>query len=101
MSRTPTKSQSIWAARVREWRASGETAKQFAEGHGYNAATLSWWASRLRNEQPRFVQLVRQGPSAERVPMITVEVGAAQIRVGSGFDAKLLGEVVAALGGGQ
>jgi hypothetical protein len=95
--------EEIWAKRVEAWRASGEVADAFAQGKGYEGSTLRWWSSRLgRAEQPRFVRLV---PTASAAPAasvdagVVVEVGYARVRVKAGFDAKLLAEVVAALGG--
>ena len=36
-----------WAERVRQWRQSGLTAREFAERAGLNVGTLSHWAWRL------------------------------------------------------
>jgi hypothetical protein len=113
-----------WVERVREWRASGLSAEEFATSKGYKASTLSWAASllreaaasppapstgqapsrprgkrrrRSRSEMPRFLP-VRTRPTGAVAEMV-VEVGAARIRVARGFDVSLLGEVVRALGG--
>lgn len=97
---TAVKAEVVWAERVRAWRASGETAERFASGAGYAAGTLRWWSSRLgRREAPRFLQLVPK--DAVRDPEVVVEVGGARLRVRAGFDASLLGAVVAALGGAR
>ena len=37
-----------WVERIREWRASGLSAKDFAMAKGYKASTLSWAASLLQ-----------------------------------------------------
>jgi hypothetical protein len=37
-----------WVERIREWRASGLSAKEFAATRGCEASTLSWAASQLR-----------------------------------------------------
>jgi hypothetical protein len=47
-----TKTEAKWVARVREWAESGRTASEFAEGQGYAASTLRYWASRLRTKEP-------------------------------------------------
>ena len=88
----------IWQERVAEWRASGETAEEFARGRGYAATTLRWWSSRLGREASAagFVRLVPRAV-APAEGAIVIEVGAARVRVTHGFDAVLLARVVAAL----
>jgi len=44
-----TETEAKWAARVLEWRESGKAAEEFAEGRGFEASTLRFWASRLKN----------------------------------------------------
>jgi hypothetical protein len=96
-----------WVERIRAWRSSGQNAEQFATGKGYAASTLKWWSYRLGTaaKAPRFLQVVRseQKAPAQRATDegLLVEVGLARVRVGRGFDATLLGEVVAALGGAR
>jgi hypothetical protein len=34
-----------WERRVEAWRSSGEPASTFAERNGWNARTLTWWAT--------------------------------------------------------
>src|SRR5258708_7066869 len=90
-----------WAARVREWRASGETALEYASRHGFAASTLHGWSSRLPpTEAPGFLRLVPKTPEASPSADIVVEVGAARVRVGAGFDRGLLADVVRALAEG-
>lgn len=93
----------IWSERVRAWRASGETASVFAEGKGFAGSTLRFWATRLKSaplpSAPRIVQLVARSAAAPAAPELFVEVGAARVRVGRGFDRELLVEVVVALSG--
>ena len=118
-----------WVERIREWRASGLSAEDFATSKGCKASTLRWASSLLRGaakppaptiptsavtasrarperrtrssgEAPRFLP-VRSGPRTEAVEMV-VEIGGARIRVLRGFDVSLLSEVVRALrGAGQ
>ena len=93
----------VWSARVRAWRASGETANQFADGKGFAGSSLRFWATRLKSApapaMPRIVQLVTR--RTEAGAELLVEVGAARVRVQRGFDRELLVEVVGALSGGS
>ncbi len=97
-----TTTRQKWAARVREWRASGQAATAFAAGKGFEAATLRWWASQLGREAPlRIVPVVaRVQPAAPEASMV-VEVGAARVSVRPGFDGALLAQVVRALEGAR
>ncbi len=82
-------------AEVVAWRASGRTLAEFARQRGYSRSALEKWARAERSgEGPEFVRL-----EVARVGGLTIEVGEARVRVERGFDAKLLLEVVAALGG--
>jgi hypothetical protein len=103
-----TDTESKWSERVREWKASGQTAKAFAEGRDFKASTLVYWASCLRRgrvgaaapkkRQPR-VRMARVVRSQSRVDdSIMVAVGAARVAVRAGFDEALLRRVVKALG---
>ena len=101
-----------WAERVRAWRESGVSAVEFSKPKGYRSKTLVWWAGELArrtraksNARPqqrptvamaRVLRVVR--PEAEREEVIAVLVGGAQIAVRPGFNARLLREVVVALG---
>jgi transposase len=97
-----------WQSRVAEWRASGDTAEAFALGKGYEASTLRFWSSQLRRKGVGVVagaeptvtmaRVVRARSSAG-VAGVTVMVGRASVVVTRGFDAELLREVIAALGG--
>jgi hypothetical protein len=104
-------SASEWAARVRAWRASGESADEFAPRHGWNARTLTWWASRLRRSRSAsasptpspvgFVRLVarRDEEGRERragAIEVVLERGPT-VRVEPGADLDLLRAVVDAL----
>jgi hypothetical protein len=106
-----TETETKWSERVREWKASGRTAKEYAEGREFKASTLVYWASCLRTgvggaprakkREPR-VRMVRVVPSAVRVEeTIVVAIGAARVAVRAGFDPALLRQVVQALGDGQ
>ncbi len=43
-----TATEAKWAARVRDWRASGKSAEAFAVGQAFESSTLRYWASRLK-----------------------------------------------------
>jgi len=97
-----------WQSRVADWRASGETAEAFAVGKGYEASTLRFWSSQLRRKGSGVVAAVGPMVTMARVVRarsaadgagVTVTVGRASVVVTRGFDAELLREVIAALGG--
>lgn len=82
------------------WRASGLTADAFAAGKSFSAGTLRWWSSRLgRAPSVTFLELLpRPAVAAPEPPRdLVIEVGAARVRVATGFDPTLLAAVVRAL----
>jgi transposase len=103
-----TETQRTWSERVRDWRASGKSAEEYAEGREFKASTLRYWASHLRRvtsaeaaatvrEAPiRMVQVVSR-PTAAAIAL-EVHVGPARVVVRQGFDPGLLRQVVEALG---
>jgi hypothetical protein len=102
-----TDTESKWAERVREWKASGRTAKEFAEGREFKASTLVYWGSCLRRgrvtapaqKRQRGVRMALVVRSPARIDdSIVVAVGAARVAVRAGFDEALLRRVVKALG---
>lgn len=104
-----------WLARIEEWRSSGKTAEEFAEGQPFSSGTLTCRASQLRHElgSGRKARTTREVPQDGRSGVVfaevirrkrsmpsgglTVEVGSARISVSSGFDSGLLRDVVRAL----
>lgn len=106
-----TSTEEKWSERVRDWRASGKTAEEFAAAFDFEASTLRYWASRLKTgteKAPVLAQVIRRqrrtpssspGAVAERSPEVEVVIGTARIVVRRGFDVELLQQVVAALGG--
>jgi hypothetical protein len=110
----PRASATEWANRVRAWRASGATAATYAAQRGWNAGTMTWWASRVGPKRPPvagttpvgFVQVVDRRDAAEATCAdvagasgIEVELSCGHtIRVVPGVDVELLRTVVAALG---
>jgi hypothetical protein len=43
-----TETETKWSERVKEWKASGQTAKAFAHGRDFKPSTLTYWAHRVR-----------------------------------------------------
>ena len=95
----PETTEQRWRERVRAWRESGLTADEFVAGRDFAAGTLRWWSSRLGPaETPRFVRVVPRTAAQSAVARdLTIEIGAARIRVGTDFDPALLARVVRAL----
>jgi hypothetical protein len=101
-----TETETKWSERVREWKASGRTAKEFAEGRDFKPSTLVYWASCLRTggaprtkKREARVRMVRVVPTSARAEdAIVVAVGTARVAVRAGFDPVLLRQVVTALG---
>jgi hypothetical protein len=126
-----TQTETMWTERVRRWRGSGQTAEQFAQGQGFAASTLRYWASRLGGRasaaaptgsgapsrdgaRMRLVRVRRVAagaasarttgePSGEGTASaaLVVTLGRARIEVCRGFDPRLLSDVVEALGGAR
>jgi hypothetical protein len=107
-----TETERKWTERVRAWRASGQGAREFAEGQEFKASTLTYWASQLRRSaraegvdagrrapDVRMVRVVGKAAAALCEGTVEVAVGTARIVVRPGFDRGLLREVVEALGG--
>ena len=124
-----TETESKWAERVREWKASGQTAKAFAQGRDFKASTLTYWAYRVRRIGGRpvapatrqesatglattpQVRMVRVRPTRARRKSpnaaaaagtgatMVIAIGAARIEVRSDCDRALLAQIVEALGG--
>lgn len=108
-----TKTDEKWIERIREWKASGQTAEDFAAGQPYKASTLKWRAALLRRSDEggaqdrnsesstgaiRMARVVPVARGDERPVGLMVEVSGARIALTRGFDAQLLAEVVRALG---
>ena len=108
-----TDTKAKWTERVREWKASGRTAKEFASGKDFKPSTLTYWASLLRRKPGIDVEQTTSVPRVRMVRVVSaatppapgetlvVNVGAAQVVVRAGFDGELLRNVVLALGGGR
>ena len=108
-----TETETKWSERVGEWRSGGQSANDYAQGRGFAASTLRWWASRLgrgggmptrggiaaRAKGAPAIRMARLVAVRRPVdPTLTVRVGVAQVEVRAGFDRLLLRELVEALG---
>jgi hypothetical protein len=102
-----TPSEEKWAERVRLWRESGQTAREFSTGREFTAGGLRHWAYRLKNrgtaaepapavEKP--VRLARVERVTSAAPL-TVEIGPARLHICAGADAKTLRATIGALVG--
>lgn len=103
-----------WKRRVASWRASGQTAAEFSARHGFAAATLKWWASRLKRgstvpdapgaPRVRLARVVRRAtPPAppQRGDVVVDLLGlGARVTVEAGVQRETLQVVLAALGVG-
>lgn len=105
-----TETEAKWVARVADWRESGKSAEEFAEGRGFQGSTLRVWASRLKTKNGdstvprlRIARVVRGAAAVSTVPEvdagIVVELGRARINVRRGFDPSVLRAVVESLQG--
>jgi hypothetical protein len=106
-----------WAERVRRWKASGQTAAEFAGREGVRAKTLQHWGWRLGRERgvaakrqlaradfievmsPRIVQSLAAPVSSASVRAFEVTLpGGARIVVPPSFDREAMAELVRLLG---
>jgi hypothetical protein len=106
-----TETQEKWVERTREWRASGQTAREYGQGRGFKASTLRYWASRLSAAEgkaagamtPKARARVRMAGvvavAKRAAASLTVRVDAALVEVRPSFDRGLLRDVLEALGG--
>jgi hypothetical protein len=105
-----TETEAKWTERVREWKASGKSYNEFAEGQEFKGSTVRYWACVLRRGAPgeRHLASARARPRIQLARVVTsstmqsatieIAVGAARVLVRAGFDRTLLRQVVDALG---
>jgi transposase len=112
-----TATDAKWTERIRQWKESGKTAAEFAEGQPFKASTLKWRAAELRRaaeggrrygkghvvgDSVRLARVVSVPRARESAPAqgsgVVVEVSGTRIPLSRGFDAELLVDVVRALG---
>lgn len=68
-------SQAQWRERVREWRASGQSAREFADRLGVNPSTLTYWGWRFRKVAPGSQTKRRGRRSSGNIGVRFVELG--------------------------
>jgi lambda repressor-like predicted transcriptional regulator len=94
---------SEWARLVAAYKASGLSASAFAAREGLALSTLYEWVAKLAPRQPvlRIARVIRRpshaGDEATPTAMggaVVIEVGAARLRVGAGFDRATLAAVL-------
>jgi hypothetical protein len=108
-----------WLQRVRRWKASGLTCKEFSKRERIKPRTLSWWAWRLRSDgesvdrkpsgkkkrrakQPEHAPKSAELAFVELMPVasderIEIEVGDVTVRVPKDFDVETLVRIFAAM----
>ena len=102
-----------WEKRVRRWKESGLTAKEFAVETGINAGTLQFWRYKLKHGTRSPARTKSKPPSAGilaslvevRAPAVAgvdqrfeIELGnGRRVRVGGTFDADALRALIAVL----
>ena len=100
---TRAERQKEWETRIAEYRASGQTAREWCAANEVHPAQLWYW---LRKYKPRDTALmnstqwlsVRVGEEAEDLgDSLIIRVGEASIEVKPGFNPALLSEVVRVL----
>lgn len=100
-----------WAKRVREWKASGRSCREFASDAGVNPSTLAWWSWKLgRESEPesrsvlRFVELTGLDDAAAGDRVVETESSRLVLRVDgyavdvhNGFDGPTLARLLGVL----
>lgn len=91
-----------WRRRIRSWRTSGLSVRAFCARHGLAQPSFYAWRRELQRrdaEEPAFVpvRVVLDDGSARTSSVDVVLRGGRTLRVGPGFDAATLRQVVAVL----
>jgi hypothetical protein len=91
-------SREVWAKRVARWKASGQTAKEFARRHQLSDVSLTWWKWKLGSDARRQsrktpispLTFVEMTAAMQREPLELVLEGGVRLRVPHDFaDASL------------
>jgi transposase len=104
------------ALHVRDWRRSGQTAREFASSIGVNPSTLSYWAWRLGRETGTTVAASKRVRSSRPAPASFVEIlgealtdgrfelelpGGRRLHIPARFDRAALEQLLAVLENGR
>jgi hypothetical protein len=91
-----------WRVLVREWKASGTTAKEFSRARGLSMTALFYWSSTLKSETlaraaPRLLPVVVTGPVGARSAELELVVGPMMLRFDDGASPTYVAELARAL----
>lgn len=102
---TKAELQKLWEARISEYRASGQSAKEWCTAHNIPIRQLWYWLRKFKNEKDAShvkstqwlpVELSEQ-ISTDQGKALLVKVGQVGIEVRPGFDPALLSQVIRVL----
>lgn len=102
---TKTERQKEWENRIAQYRASGQSAKEWCAANNVKPERLWYWLRRYKTKQdtPSMkptqwlpVEVSKQTPMDQSNPLL-IRVGEASIEVKPGFDPALLSEIVRVL----
>jgi transposase len=84
-----------WREIVERWRASGESAREFAAREGVVAGTLSWWGNRLKAQSASLSESKSQAFAQVRVTGSSSSSGGGRVEVvtPSGLVVRVMGAV--------
>ncbi|MCF8012227.1 MAG: helix-turn-helix domain-containing protein [Clostridiales bacterium] len=104
---TRAERQKMWKARVAEYRASGQSVREWSAANNVNPGQLWYWLRKYTiNEEnipseksPQWlpVEVNEQSRTMDNDNLVLIRVGEASIEVKPGFDPALLSDVVRAL----
>lgn len=97
----------LWAARIKDYRASGERVAAWCERNQVTSHQLYYWMRKQReakrqqtptaSDEPKWVALSVQEPTTYEAPPIVVQIGGAAVEVRAGCDAAVFATVVRTL----
>lgn len=102
MKSTYEESRLLWSSRVEAFTASGLTQAEFCKNNDYKIKQFNYWLRKFRKldmtPQGNDMKWIPVNVEASKTAKLNIKIGSAVIEVESGFDAKLLSEVLKALG---
>ena len=96
---TKVERQNLWAARLADFKASGQSARAWCAGQGVNPRQLWYWLKKEKEEsaEPKLSWLPLNLSDTSFQNALVIRVGRVAIDVKPGFDPQLLLEVVKTL----